>query len=113
MRCFSSSPLIPSTPCSVGAAIASVGAGRRKYQAVDRERRNRLAPLRENLVDCVPVSSRSRGAGIVLGAVVAWVVVITALHVVVNSRGQAQRSTPFATPSRSSLGGSDTSPTGA
>jgi len=38
-------------------------------------------------MDSTSVSSRSRRVGIVLGAVAAWVAVITGVHLIVNSRG--------------------------
>ena len=39
------------------------------------------------MVNCVAVMPRSPNLGFVLGAVAAWVVLVTVLHVAVNGRG--------------------------
>jgi hypothetical protein len=37
-------------------------------------------------MNCEAVSPRSPGLGVVLGAVAAWVVLVTALHITINGR---------------------------
>jgi hypothetical protein len=41
---------------------------------------------RRNVMNCEAVSPRSPGLGVVLGAVAAWVVLVTALHITINGR---------------------------